>query len=156
MTPFTLAVRGNGCNFQIEINSRLTVVAGKSSTGKTALVECLGLPGTTIECKYRVKVIHDNNFNFTDSKDSCLILDLDNFNDSSFVNNILEVTEKNNIYVILLGRKYLSKVSMSIDEIYEFVETFGTTRNVKVYSGIIDDKTYKELLRQYPKLKNKL
>ena len=147
MTPFILAVRGNGCNFQIEINSRLTVVAGKSSTGKTALVECLGLPGTTIECKYHVKVVHDNNFNFTDSKDSCLILDLDNTNDLSTIKSILKLdVASRNTYVLLLGRKYLRNIPISVDEIYDFVEVQGVTKNIRTYPDNINYITDKDIL----------
>ena len=132
MKPLLLEVIGQDTHYQLKLTQRLSVVSGDSATGKTALINTINAKGSVVNCSLHVFTIPSNTVNLNPYKDCCIIVDLDALND---VNTVTALTKLNavedNIYLVLMGRKYLKNVALSIFALYDFAAFTSALTNLK-------------------------
>lgn len=132
MKPLLLEVIGQDAHYQLRLTQRLSVVSGDSSTGKTALINTINAKGSVVNCSLQVFTIPSNTVNLNPYKDCCIIVDLDALND---VNTVTALTKLNavedNIYLMLLGRKYLKSIDSCDFALYDFKRVEGITKNIQ-------------------------
>lgn len=132
MKPLLLEVIGQDAHYQLRLTQRLSVVSGDSATGKTALINTINAKGSVVNCSLHVFTIPSNTVNLNPYKDCCIIVDLDAMYD---VNSITALTKLNavedNIYLVLLGRKYLKSITPCSFALYDFKRVEGITKNIQ-------------------------
>ena len=83
-------------------------------------------------CSLQVFTIPSNTVNLNPYKDGCIIVDLDALYD---VNSVTALTKLNavedNIYLVLLGRKYLKSIIPCSFALYDFKRVEGITKNIQ-------------------------
>ena len=135
MKPLLLEVIGQDAHYQLRLTQRLSVISGDSATGKTALINTVNSKNSVVNCSLQVFTIPSNTVNLNPYKDCCILVDLDALND---VNTVTALTKLNavddNIYLVLMGRKYLKNVALSIFALYDFKCTKGITKNIQRYT----------------------
>ena len=132
MKPLLLEVIGQDAHYQLILTQRLSVVSGDSATGKTALINTINAKGSVVNCSLQVFTIPSNTVNLNPYKDCCIIVDLDAVYD---VNSVTALTKLNavedNIYLVLLGRKYLKSITPCSFALYDFKRVEGITKNIQ-------------------------
>ena len=132
MKPLLLEVIGQDAHYQLRLTQRLSVVSGDSATGKTALINTINAKGSVVNCSLHVFTIPSNTVNLNPYKDCCIIVDLDAVYD---VNSVTALTKLNavedNIYLVLLGRKYLKSITPCSFALYDFKRVEGITKNIQ-------------------------
>ena len=132
MKPLLLEVIGQDAHYQLRLTQRLSVVSGDSATGKTALINTINAKGSVVNCSLQVFTIPSNTVNLNPYKDCCIIVDLDAMYD---VNSVTALTKLNavedNIYLVLLGRKYLKSITPCSFALYDFKRVEGITKNIQ-------------------------
>ena len=132
MKPLLLEVIGQDAHYQLILTQRLSVVSGDSATGKTALINTINSKGSVVNCSLQVFTIPSNTVNLNPYKDCCIIVDLDAMYD---VNSVTALTKlyavEDNIYLVLLGRKYLKSITPCSFALYDFKRVEGITKNIQ-------------------------
>lgn len=132
MKPLLLEVIGQDAHYQLRLTQRLSVVSGDSATGKTALINTVNSKNSVVNCSLQVFTIPSNTVNLNPYKDCCIIVDLDAMYD---VNSVTALTKLNavegNIYLMLLGRKYLKSITPCSFALYDFKRVEGITKNIQ-------------------------
>ena len=132
MKALLLEVIGQDAHYQLILTQRLSVVSGDSATGKTALINTINSKGSVVNCSLQVFTIPSNTVNLNPYKDCCIIVDLDAMYD---VNSVTALTKlyavEDNIYLVLLGRKYLKSITPCSFALYDFKRVEGITKNIQ-------------------------
>lgn len=135
MRPLSLEVIGQDAHYQLSLTQRLSVISGDSATGKTALVNTINAKNSIVYCALNVFTIPSNTVNLNPYKNCCIVVDLDALNDVTTVTALTKLNAVNdNIYLILLGRKYLKNIALSIFALYDFKCVKGITKNIQRYT----------------------
>lgn len=119
-------------HFRLNVDNHLNAVLGDSSTGKTALVNYYS--------RSKQQDIHtDAAYVFTELNqfivdnlppESLLLLDLDNYAENTLIDALIS-KNRNDIYVVLFGRKWLSRFPIDVDNTYRLVNVKGVTINTR-------------------------
>ena len=132
MKPLLLEVIGQDAHYQLSLTQRLSVVSGDSATGKTALINTINAKGSVVHCSLQVFTIPSNTINLNPYKDCCIIVDLDALNDINTITALTKLSNVNdNIYIVLLGRKYLKSITPCSFALYDFKRVEGITKNIQ-------------------------
>ena len=132
MKPLLLEVIGQDAHYQLRLTQRLSVVSGDSATGKTALINTINAKGSIVNCSLQVFTIPSNTVNLNPYKDCCILVDLDALNDVNTVTALTKLSAvDNNIYIVLMGRKYLKSIASCNFALYDFKRVEGITKNIQ-------------------------
>ena len=132
MKPLLLEVIGQDAHYQLRLTQRLSVISGDSATGKTALINTINAKGSVVNCSLQVFTIPSNTVNLNPYKDCCILVDLDALNDVNTVTALTKLSAvDNNIYIVLMGRKYLKSIAPGSFALYDFKRVDGVTKNIQ-------------------------
>lgn len=133
-------------HYILNIDKRLSVISGDSSTGKTMITEVLKNKDTKCISSHSIVSIDTDVQYEVSMKNSVIIVDLDSVNDFKTVTNLLSIiTPENNNYIILLGRKYLRNIPIPINALYDLKVIRGVTKNVRRYDSEIISLTNQKI-----------
>lgn len=139
MKNFSIELINYEYHYLIQVKSRITVILGDSSTGKTNLIRKLDkeYKSFSIASKYELYTVHYRNTALMGHvHDVCLLVDLDEELSEDVIDFINKTdVVKDNIYFILFGRRGLKNLPISIDNLYEFKVIKGITKNIQKYSS---------------------
>lgn len=115
-------------NYSLSFTACINLVAGKSATGKTKLVNLVK------KAKYMSDAVTVNSQLFNASIDtlksgSMLLIDLDDLTDCSVVDEIVRAS-RSDICVVFFGRKFANRIPVDAQNIFELVDIEGVTKNL--------------------------
>ena len=127
MNTIKLAVHSSIYNCELEFKHRLNIIIGDSGVGKTSLVDILNVPSPQTQIKYTYPVVIAGYTTWKSSiqteRNSLIIFDDLNIVESDeFSDLISKYLIKSNLYVLIISRAIMPKISTlsySIHAIYE-------------------------------------
>lgn len=126
-----LRVISTNVNYDIRVSNCLNVIAGDSSTGKTELIRCLNKKkGFTIETD-ATKVVTSVDPDLLELLPAgyLVVIDIDDLPDSTLIDAV-STLKRDDIYFILLGRKYIQRLSLDLTNTFQFLTVRGITKNI--------------------------
>lgn len=146
-------VRNNKVQIKLTVSRNLTILQGKSATGKTTLLELIAAydelganSGVVINCDVPCKILAGRNWlrNLSFIENSIVFID----EDSSFMKSheFAHAARRSSNYFVLVARESLPQLPYSVDEIYGLKNTNRSTTKYPVYS-----RTYASTYRIYGK-----
>ncbi len=148
-----VAVRNNKVQIKLTVSRNLTILQGKSATGKTTLLELIAAydelganSGVVINCDVPCKILAGRNWlrDLSFIENSIVFID----EDSSFMKSheFAHAARRSSNYYVLVARESLPQLPYSVDEIYGLKNTNRSTTKYPVYS-----RTYASTYRIYGK-----
>lgn len=148
-----VVVRNNKVQIKITVSRNLTILQGKSATGKTTLLELIAAydelganSGVVINCDVPCKILAGRNWlrDLSFIENSIVFID----EDSSFMKSheFAHAARCSSNYYVLVARESLPQLPYSVDEIYGLKNTNRSTTKYPVYS-----RTYASTYRIYGK-----
>lgn len=146
-------VRNNKVQIKLTVSRNLTILQGKSATGKTTLLELIAAydelganSGVVINCDVPCKILAGRNWlrDLSFIENSIVFID----EDSSFMKSheFAHAARRSSNYFVLVARESLPQLPYSVDEIYGLKNTNRSTTKYPVYS-----RTYASTYRIYGK-----
>ena len=138
---------------KLTVSRNLTILQGKSATGKTTLLELIAAydelganSGVVINCDVPCKILAGRNWlrDLSFIENSIVFID----EDSSFMKSheFAHAARRSSNYYVLVARESLPQLPYSVDEIYGLKNTNRSTTKYPVYS-----RTYASTYRIYGK-----
>lgn len=148
-----VVVRNNKVQIKLTVSRNLTILQGKSATGKTTLLELIAAydelganSGVVINCDVPCKILAGRNWlrDLSFIENSIVFID----EDSSFMKSheFAHAARRSSNYYVLVARESLPQLPYSVDEIYGLKNTNRSTTKYPVYS-----RTYASTYRIYGK-----
>lgn len=148
-----VVVRNNKVQIKLTVSRNLTILQGKSATGKTTLLELIAAydelganSGVVINCDVPCKILAGRNWlrDLSFIENSIVFID----EDSSFMKSheFAHAARRSSNYFVLVARESLPQLPYSVDEIYGLKNTNRSTTKYPVYS-----RTYASTYRIYGK-----
>ena len=148
-----VVVRNNKVQIKLTVSRNLTILQGKSATGKTTLLELIAAydelganSGVVINCDVPCKILAGRNWlrDLSFIENSIVFID----EDSSFMKSheFAHAARCSSNYYVLVARESLPQLPYSVDEIYGLKNTNRSTTKYPVYS-----RTYASTYRIYGK-----
>lgn len=148
-----VVVRNNKVQIKLTVSRNLTILQGKSATGKTTLLELIAAydelganSGVVINCDVPCKILAGRNWlrDLSFIENSIVFVD----EDSSFMKSheFAHAARRSSNYYVLVARESLPQLPYSVDEIYGLKNTNRSTTKYPVYS-----RTYASTYRIYGK-----
>ena len=148
-----VVVRNNKVQIKLTVSRNLTILQGKSATGKTTLLELIAAydelganSGVVINCDVPCKILAGRNWlrDLSFIENSIVFID----EDSSFMKSheFAHAARCSSNYYVLVARESLPQLLYSVDEIYGLKNTNRSTTKYPVYS-----RTYASTYRIYGK-----
>lgn len=148
---YQVVVRNNKVQIKLYIKRNLTILQGKSATGKTTLLELIAAydelgasSGVTVNCDAPCKVLSGRNWlrDLSSIENSIVFVDEDNAFMRSY--EFAHAARHSSNYYVLVARESLPQLPYSVDEIYGLKNTNRSTTKYPVYS-----RTYASTYRIY-------
>ena len=148
-----VVVRNNKVQIKLTVSRNLTILQGKSATGKTTLLELIAAydelganSGVVINCDVPCKILAGRNWlrDLSFIENSIVFID----EDCSFMKSheFAHAARRSSNYYVLVARESLPQLPYSVDEIYGLKNTNRSTTKYPVYS-----RTYASTYRIYGK-----
>lgn len=146
-------VRNNKVQIKLTVSRNLTILQGKSATGKTTLLELIAAydelganSGVVINCDVPCKILAGRNWlrDLSFIENSIVFIDEDNAFMKS--HELAHAARRSSNYYVLVARESLPQLPYSVDEIYGLKNTNRSTTKHPVYS-----RTYASTYRIYGK-----
>ena len=148
-----VVVRNNKVQIKLTVSRNLTILQGKSATGKTTLLELIAAydelganSGVVINCDVPCKILAGRNWlrDLSFIENSIVFID----EDSNFMKSheFAHAARRSSNYFVLVARESLPQLPYSVDEIYGLKNTNRSTTKYPVYS-----RTYASTYRIYGK-----
>lgn len=148
-----VVVRNNKVQIKLTVSRNLTILQGKSATGKTTLLELIAAydelgtdSGVVVNCDVPCKVLAGRNWlrDLSFIENSIVFVDEDNAFMKS--HEFAHAARHSSNYYVLVARESLPQLPYSVDEIYGLKNTNRSTTKYPVYS-----RTYASTYRIYGK-----
>lgn len=148
-----VVVRNNKVQIKLTVSRNLTILQGKSATGKTTLLELIAAydelganSGVVINCDVPCKILAGRNWlrDLSFIENSIVFVDEDNAFMKS--HEFAHAARRSSNYYVLVARESLPQLPYSVDEIYGLKNTNRSTTKYPVYS-----RTYASTYRIYGK-----
>lgn len=148
-----VVVRNNKVQIKLTVSRNLTILQGKSATGKTTLLELIAAydelgtdSGVVVNCDVPCKILAGRNWlrDLSFIENSIVFVDEDNAFMKS--HEFAHAARRSSNYYVLVARESLPQLPYSIDEIYGLKNTNRSTTKYPVYS-----RTYASTYRIYGK-----
>lgn len=148
-----VVVRNNKVQIKLTVSRNLTILQGKSATGKTTLLELIAAydelgtdSGVVVNCDVPCKVLAGRNWlrDLSFIENSIVYVDEDNAFMKS--HEFAHAARRSSNYYVLVARESLPQLPYSVDEIYGLKNTNRSTTKYPVYS-----RTYASTYRIYGK-----
>lgn len=148
-----VVVRNNKVQIKLTVSRNLTILQGKSATGKTTLLELIAAydelgtdSGVVVNCDVPCKILAGRNWlrDLSFIENSIVFVDEDNAFMKS--HEFAHAARRSSNYYVLVARESLSQLPYSVDEIYGLKNTNRSTTKYPVYS-----RTYASTYRIYGK-----
>lgn len=148
-----VVVRNNKVQIKLTVSRNLTILQGKSATGKTTLLELIAAydelganSGVVINCDVPCKILAGRNWlrDLSFIENSIVFIDEDNAFMKS--HEFAHAARRSSNYYVLVARESLPQLLYSVDEIYGLKNTNRSTTKYPVYS-----RTYASTYRIYGK-----
>lgn len=144
---YNVVIQNKRIHYEFEIKRNITIIKGKSATGKTALVDMVreyyengSASGISVKCSKACVVLEGHNWevNLQTFQDSIIFIDEGN----AFVNSVdfASKIQKTDNYYVIVTRESLPALPYSVEEIYGI-------RNSGKYGFL--KQTYNELFHIY-------
>lgn len=146
-------VRNNKVQIKLTVSRNLTILQGKSATGKTTLLELIAAydelgtdSGVVVNCDVPCKILAGRNWlrDLSFIENSIVFVDEDNAFMKS--HEFAHAARRSSNYYVLVARESLPQLPYSVDEIYGLKNTNRSTTKYPVYS-----RTYASTYRIYGK-----
>ena len=131
---YQIVVRNNKVQIKLYIKRNLTILQGKSATGKTTLLELIAAydelgasSGVTVNCDAPCKVLSGRNWlrDLSSIENSIVFVDEDNAFMRSY--EFAHAARHSSNYYVLVARESLPQLPYSVDEIYGLKNTNRST-----------------------------
>lgn len=148
-----VVVRNNKVQIKLTVSRNLTILQGKSATGKTTLLELIAAydelgtdSGVVVNCDVPCKILAGRNWlrDLSFIENSIVFVDEDNAFMKS--HEFAHAARRSSNYYVLVARESLPQLPYSVDEIYGLKNTNRSTTKYPVYS-----RTYASTYRIYGK-----
>lgn len=148
-----VVVRNNKVQIKLTVSRNITILQGKSATGKTTLLELIAAydelgtdSGVVVNCDVPCKILAGRNWlrDLSFIENSVVFVDEDNAFMKS--HEFAHAARRSSNYYVLVARESLPQLPYSIDEIYGLKNTNRSTTKYPVYS-----RTYASTYRIYGK-----
>lgn len=148
-----VVVRNNKVQIKLTVSRNLTILQGKSATGKTTLLELIAAydelgtdSGVVVNCDVPCKILAGRNWlrDLSLIENSIVFVDEDNAFMKS--HEFAHAARRSSNYYVLVARESLPQLPYSVDEIYGLKNTNRSTTKYPVYS-----RTYASTYRIYGK-----
>ena len=138
-----VVVRNNKVQIKLTVSRNLTILQGKSATGKTTLLELIAAydelganSGVVIYCDVPCKILAGRNWlrDLSFIENSIVFID----EDSSFMKSheFAHAARRSSNYYVLVARESLPQLPYSVDEIYELRNTGRSSSKYPAYSNV--------------------
>lgn len=148
-----VVVRNNKVQIKLTVSRNLTILQGKSATGKTTLLELIAAydelgtdSGVVVNCDVPCKILAGRNWlrDLSFIENSIVFVDEDNAFMKS--HEFAHAARRSSNYYVLVARESLPQLPYSVDEIYGLKNTNRSTTKYPIYS-----RTYASTYRIYGK-----
>lgn len=139
-------------HFRITVDDPLSAIIGDTATGKTAFISAVRKMKSTEMKTDATAVLTEVTLDILPLLPSgtALLLDLDDMANSKILDT-LSRDRRNDIYVIVFGRKWLRRLPLDCANVYKLITVKGITKNVPFCDEQLTD-VITEYSRQYLKV----
>lgn len=146
-----VTVRNNKVQIKLPIRRNLTILKGRSATGKSTLIDLVGQfdelgpdSGVVVSCDVPCKVLSGKNWQRDLEFISGSIVFIDEDNAFMRSHEFARAAKASDNYYVLVAREALPQLPYSVDEIYELKNTGRSSSKYPAYS-----RTYTSTRRAY-------
>lgn len=146
-----VTVRNNKVQIKLPIRRNLTILKGRSATGKSTLIDLVGQfdelgpdSGVIVNCDVPCKVLSGKKWQRDLESISGSIVFIDEDNAFMRSHEFAHAVKNSDNYYVLVAREALPQLSYSVDEIYELRNTGRSSSKYPAYS-----RTYTSTHRVY-------
>ena len=146
-----VTVRNNKVQIKLPIRRNLTILKGRSATGKSTLIDLIGQfdelgpdSGVAVSCDVPCKVLSGKNWQRDLESISGSIVFIDEDNAFMRSREFAHAAKNSDNYYVLVAREALPQLPYSVDEIYELRNTGRSSSKYPAYS-----RTYTSTHRVY-------
>ena len=146
-----VVVRNNKVQIKLAIRRNLTILQGRSATGKSTLIDLVAQfdelgpdSGVTVNCDVPCKALSGRNWQRDLEAISGSIVFIDEDNAFMRSHEFARAAKASDNYYVLVAREALPQLPYSVDEIYEFKNTGCSSSKYPAYS-----RTYTSTQRVY-------
>ena len=134
-----ISISSKRCKYELDIHGKYSVIGGDSGSGKSTLYKMIMLweaenKAIKASCDYKLHAMAINeNSSFLENNEGCIIV-IDEYCKILREPDISTILRKSKNYFILITRKILDFLPVSVDNYYE-MKTMGIVhRNFPIYS----------------------
>lgn len=138
-----VTVRNNKVQIRLPIRRNLTILKGRSATGKSTLIDLIGQfdelgpdSGVIVNCDVPCKVLSGKNWQRDLESISGSIVFIDEDNAFRRSREFAHAAKNSDNYYVLVAREALPQLPYSVDEIYELRNTGRSSSKYPAYSNV--------------------
>lgn len=134
-----ISISSKRCKYELDIHGKYSVIGGDSGSGKSTLYKMIMLweaenKAIKASCDYKLHAVAINeNSSFLENNEGCIIV-IDEYCKILREPNISSILRKSKNYFILITRKILDFLPVSVDNYYEMKTTGIVHTNIPIYS----------------------
>lgn len=138
-----VTVRNNKVQIKLPIRRNLTILKGRSATGKSTFIDLVGQfdelgpdSGVAVSCDAPCKVLSGKNWQRDLESISGSIVFIDEDNAFMRSHEFAHAVKNSDNYYVLVAREALPQLPYSVDEIYELRNTGRSSSKYPAYSNV--------------------